>query len=118
MPPCSRELEMSWKDAYQVVVRHNLVTAVESIQLDRANNMIADNLQVTLKLAENYRQNGCIDGEYVFSSIHRAKDFALVALDFIKKLMEKSEQGLEAHNFYSEPDWINPSAAKQQELQH
>ena len=118
MPPCSRELEMSWKYAYQVVVRHNLVTAVESIQLDRANDIIADNLQVTLKLAENYRQNGCIDGEYVFSSTHRAKDFALVALDFIKKLMEKSEQGLEAHNFYSEPDWVNPSAAKQQGSQH
>ena len=117
MPPFSRELEMSRKYAYQVVVRHNLVTAVESIQLDRANDMIADNLQVTLKLAENYRQNGCIDGEYVFSSTHRAKDFALVALDFIKKLMEKSEQGLEAHNFYSEPDWINPSATKLKELQ-
>ena len=104
--------------AYRVAIRHNLVLGVESIDLAGGAELPADNLEVTLKLAENYRKNGCIDGEYLFSSINRAKDFALVALDFVKRLMEKSEQGLSAHNFYTEPDWLNPSVGRQDKVQH
>jgi hypothetical protein len=109
---------MERERVFRVVVRHNLVIAVESIEVAAPSGISGENLDVTLQLASNYRENGCIDGEYLFTSIHQAKDFALVALDFVKRLMEKSEQGLNAHNFYSEPDWHNPSAGKPQKVQH
>ena len=31
---------------------------------------------------------------------------------WLKKLLEKSELTLNAHNFYSEPNWHNPSVRK------
>ncbi len=101
---------MERERVYRVVVCNNLVTAVESIEVAAPSGISGENLEVTLQLAGNYRGNGSVDGEYLFTSIHQAKDFALVALDFVKRLMEKSEQGLNAHNFYSEPNWHNPSA--------
>ena len=93
---------------YRVLVSQNLVTAVDLIEGKNVDGIASENLEVALKLAENYRKKGTIDGEYFFSGIHRAKDFSLLALDFIKKLMEKSERNLKAHNFYSQPNWYNP----------
>jgi len=104
--------------AYRVTVRHNLVLGVESIDAMSDQELPTDNLEVTLTLAQNYRQNGCIDGEYLFSSVHQAKDFALVALDFVKKLTEKSEHVLSEHNFYAEPDWRNSLVGIQEKMQH
>ena len=109
---------MERERVYRVVVAHNLVSAVESIEVPAPSGISRENLEVTLQLATNFRAQGCIDGEYLFTSVHQAKDFAMVALDFVKKLTEKSEQGLAAHNFYSEPDWRNPSAGGQQKVQH
>ncbi len=103
---------------FRVVVQHNLVTTLETFESEQNMEIPADNLAVTLQLASKFRDSGNIDGSYVFRSIHSAKDFALVALDFIKKLIEKSEKGLETHNFYSEPTWLNPSLKKKQELSH
>ena len=90
---------------YRVLVSQNLVTAVDLIEGKDVDGIATENLEVALKLAENYRETGTIDGEYFFSSIHGAKNFALLSLDFVKKLMEKSELNLNAHNFYSEPNW-------------
>jgi len=109
---------MERERVYRVVVEHNLVSAVEGIEVPAPSGISGENLEVTLQLASNFRAQGCIDGEYLFTSVHQAKDFAMVALDFVKKLAEKSEQGLASHNFYSEPDWRNPSAGGQQKVQH
>ena len=98
---------------YRVVVRQNLVTVVDIVEGKDVEGIATENLEVALKLAENYRKTNSIDGEYFFSGIHRAKDFSLLALDFIKKLMDKSEQNLKAHNFYSQPNWYNPSVRRQ-----
>ena len=94
---------------YRVVVRQNLVIAVDIVEGKDVEGIATENLEVALKLAENYRKTNSIDGEYFFSGIHRARDFSLLALDFVKKLMDKSEQNLKAHNFYSQPNWYNPS---------
>ena len=98
--------------AYRVLVIRNLVTAVDVIKGKDADGVSSENLEVALQLAKNYRHTGTIDGEYFFSSVHRAKDFAALALDFVKKLIEKSEQNLNTHNFYSEPSWHNPSVKR------
>jgi len=89
------------------------VTVVDIVEGKDVEGIATENLEVALKLAENYRKTNSIDGEYFFSGIHRAKDFSLLALDFIKKLMDKSEQNLKAHNFYSQPNWYNPSVRRQ-----
>ena len=98
---------------YRVVVSQNLVTVVDIVEGKDVEGIATENLEVALKLAENYRKTSTIDGEYFFSGIHRAKDFSLLALDFVKKLMDKSEQNLKAHNFYSQPNWYNPSVRRQ-----
>ncbi len=98
---------------YRVVVSQNLVTVVDIVEGKDVEGIATENLEVALKLAENYRKTNTIDGEYFFSGIHRAKDFSLLALDFVKKLMDKSEQNLKAHNFYSQPNWYNPSVRQQ-----
>ena len=98
---------------YRVVVSQNLVTIVDIAEGKDVEGIATENLEVALKLAENYRKTNTIDGEYFFSGIHRAKDFSLLALDFVKKLMDKSEQNLKAHNFYSQPNWYNPSVRQQ-----
>ena len=97
---------------YKVVIRHNLVVAVQSVEVLGKMEEITESLHAAVQLAENFRKDGCIDGDYVFPSVHRAKDFAIVALDFFKKLIEKSEERLSTHNFYADSDWFNTSVAK------
>ena len=98
-------------EAYRVTIRQNLVIRIEKVA-DGAPG--PDNLNAGTRLAMNHRENGCIDGEYDFSSIHSAKDFAVLSLDFIKRLASRNLEDLEAHNFYAEPKWENPLAARRQ----
>lgn len=66
------------------------------------------NLEAGTQLAQRNQQFGCLDGEYLFASLHDAKDFALLSLEFTRLLMEKSIEGVKAHNFYATPAWVNP----------
>jgi len=95
-------------EAYRVVIRHNLVIRLEKVPDGRPGD---DNLAAGTRLAMNHQKNGCIDGNYDFSSMHTAKDFAVLSLDFVRKLAEKNQANLEGHNFYEEPTWINPLAS-------
>lgn len=95
-------------EAYRVVIRHNLVVRVGKVP---DGNPDADNLSAGTRLAMNHRKNGCIDGDYDFASIHTAKDFAVLSLDFTQRLANRNRDGLEAHNFYAEETWENPLTA-------
>ena len=103
---------MNSGSVYRVLVNQNLVMSLDFVESENIDQISNENLEVAKKLADNYREKSTIDGEYFFPSIHSAKNFALLALDFVKKLMEKSEVNLNAHNFYSEPNWYNPSVGK------
>lgn len=92
------------REAYRVTIRHNLVVGVAKVDDGDPGE---DNLAAGTRLAMNHQRHGCIDGEYDFSSIHTAKDFAVLSLDFTRKLADKSLAELEAHNFYAEPAWLN-----------
>ena len=94
-------------EAYRVTVRQNLVIRVAKVADGTPGT---DNLSAGTRLAMNHQRNGCIDGEYDFSSIHTAKDFAVLSLDFIKRLASRSLEDLEAHNFYAKPIWENVRA--------
>ena len=95
-------------EAYRVTIRQNLVICIAKVADGTPGT---DNLSAGTRLAMNHQRNGCIDGEYDFSNIHTAKDFAVLSLDFIKRLASRSLEDLEAHNFYAESTWENILAA-------
>ena len=98
-------------EACRVTILQNLVIRIVKVADGRPG---PDNLSAGTRLAINYQKNGCIDGEYDFSSIHSAKDFAVLSLDFIKRLANRHLEDLEAHNFYAQPAWEPPLAASRQ----
>ena len=95
-------------EVFRVTIRQNLVIRIAKVADGTPES---DNLSVGSRLAMNHKVNGCIDGEYDFSSIHIAKDFAVLSLDFIKRLASRNLLDLEAHNFYAKPIWENSLAA-------
>ena len=99
------------REVYRVTILQNLVIRIVKVTDGTPG---PDNLSAGTRLAINHQKNGCIDGEYDFSSIHTAKDFAVLSLDFIKRLASRNLEDLEAHNFYAEPKWENPLAARRQ----
>ena len=52
-------------------------------------------LAVSTELARNHQQNGRIDGCYRFDDPERARSFALLALDFIKRTLDKRIEQIE-----------------------
>ena len=90
---------------YRVAIRHNLVVLLKKVD---DGSPEPDNLSAGRRLALAYQDNGCIDGDYDFTSIHNAKDFAVLSLDFVKRLASKNLEDLESHNFFSDPTWKNP----------
>ena len=90
---------------YRVGIRHNLVVRLERVTDGHPEY---DNLSASSRLALAYQKNGCIDGDYNFTNINKAKDFAMLSLDFVKRLATRNLEHLETHNFYTEPTWKNP----------
>ncbi len=99
---------MTWRDVYRVVIASNTVVRVEPVRLASDTKVAETNLEAGTQLAQRNQQFGCLDGEYLFASLHDAKDFALLSLEFTRLLMEKSIEGVKAHNFYATPAWVNP----------
>ena len=106
---------MSEGNAYRVVVLHNLVIRVDRISADAGAAVSTTNLEAGMQLAANQKNNGCIDGEYIFSNRDKAKDFAALSLDFVLRLAEKSLDSLNGHNFFALPDWGNDFLADNQQ---
>ena len=72
-----------------VVVRHNLVEEIRhDITGEGSTPLLRTNLEAGTLLSENYRTNGCIDGEYWFDDLERSKAFAEICMDFVKKLLD------------------------------
>ena len=93
-------------EVYRVSIRHNLVIRLQKVADGQPE---FDNLSAGSRLAINYKENCCIDGDYDFTSIHTAKDFAVLSLDFVRRLAGRNLEDLEGHNFFSDPIWQNPS---------
>ena len=92
-------------EVYRVSICHNLVIRLEKVPDGKPES---DNLSAGSRLAIAYKENGCIDGDYDFTSIHTAKDFAALSLNFVKRLAVRNLEDLENHNFFSKPIWNNP----------
>ncbi|MDE0309334.1 MAG: hypothetical protein OXI60_05820 [Acidiferrobacterales bacterium] len=84
---------------YRVVVRHNLVEEIRHQQsLSERQSLLHSNLEAGTLLSQNFRQTGCIDGEYCFDDSQRAKLFASVCMDFISKLLDSRSARIECLN--------------------
>ena len=99
---------MNDDDVYRVTIRHNLVIAVEPIRIAKPLPPGLTNLEIGRQLTRNHMENGCIDGEYLFKSMHDARDFAVLSLEFARLLFEKAHDHLKSYNFYVAPTWRNP----------
>ena len=81
---------------FEVVVRHNAVHAIRRVPRAPEMRVPESNLEVTSELARNHQQHGCIDGHYLFDAPERARSFAVLALDFVKRMLEKRIEQIEA----------------------
>jgi hypothetical protein len=66
-----------------------MVTALERVAESANTSIPQTKLEIGTRLAENYRVNGCIDGEYCFDNAQRAKIFATLCLEFTRALVDK-----------------------------
>ena len=65
-------------------------------------------LEVSTQLARNHQERGCIDGDYYFDNADRAKYFAILCQDFVKKLVDKTMEELERVRSKPDEAWRNP----------
>lgn len=77
---------------FRVKVRHNVVQTVEIAEFSDGVHVARDNLEAGEMMANNHRHNGCLDGVYYFDDPGRARMFAKLCLDFVRKLIEKQEE--------------------------
>ena len=80
---------------FEVVVRHNAVQAIRRVPRSQDMHVPDSNLEVTSDLARNHQCHGCIDGCYRFDEPERARSFAVLALDFVKRMLEKRIEQIE-----------------------
>ena len=96
---------------YRVVVRHNIVVAIDTLAPSPDIDIAASPLEVSSRMAANHQANGCLDGEYFFDEPETARQFAMLGLDFIQRMVEKATEHLnDAH--IAEHGWQNPHTAK------
>ncbi len=92
---------------YRVVVRHNVVCAITRVDSAHGANVTRTKLEVSTQLARNNQENGCIDGDYLFDDANMAKSFAILSLDYVKRLIDKTIEKIEDRSFTGEFDWSN-----------
>ena len=98
---------MAEANVYRVAVRHNVVVSVTRVAEAAEVQVPETKLEVSTQLARNHRLNGCIDGDYYFDDPDVAKYFAVLSLDFVKRLIEQTIEDLEGRTFAPEVDWHN-----------
>ena len=81
---------------FEVLVRHNAVQAIRRVPRALGMHVPESNLEVTSELARNHQRHGCVDGCYRFDDAERARSFAVLALDFVKRMIEKRIEQIEA----------------------
>lgn len=83
-------------NVFEVIVRHNAVEAIRKVARTPDMHVPESNLGVTSELARNHQRHGCIDGCYRFGEFERARSFAVLALDFVKRMLGKRIEEIEA----------------------
>lgn len=93
---------------FRVVVRRNLVCEIRPIDAAEARCSEDDPLAVSTQLAQNNRNNGCLDGEYDFATFEAARYFATLCADYLKSFCEKSVEAMNRLDQTEANAWFNP----------
>lgn len=93
---------------YRVVVRHNLVLEIQSVNAIKCGEMEDDPLEVSTQLARNNKINGRLDGEYDFETFEAARYFATLCTEFLEKLCQRTSQALDKLERPDDGPWQNP----------
>ena len=93
---------------YRVVVLRNLVCEIRPIPVDVAQSGEDDPLAISMLLAHNNRVNGCLDGEYDFTSFDVARHFATLCADYVKNCCERSIDAMNGLDRLVDSTWRNP----------
>ena len=56
--------------------------------LSESQFLLSTNLDAGELLTRNFQISGCIDSDYIFDDYERAKTFASISMDFIRKLID------------------------------
>jgi len=81
---------------FAVEVRHNIVQAIRRLDaLSDDQRVLHTNLDSGTELSRIYRETGSIDSQYVFDDFERAKAFASISMDFVKKLIDHRAEQIE-----------------------
>ena len=99
---------------FEVIARHNTVQEIRRVSRTPDMHVPASNLEVTSDLARNHQRHGCIDGCYRFDEFERARSFAVLALDFVKRLLEKRIEQIESLDTGAELEAPEHAASQQQ----
>jgi hypothetical protein len=94
---------------YRVVVQGNVVSAIEPLVAPSAEHVATTPLEVSMLLARNYQMRGCLDGTYHLPDVEMARQVAVLSLDFMAKLIERSVASLNAASLHGQ-GWTNPFA--------
>jgi len=93
---------------YRVIVTDNIVCAIERVAERTGIEIPRTQLGVSTQLSANYQENGRLDGCYYFADLERARAFAVLCLDFTRKLAEKMIERLEDDGEGGELACTNP----------
>ncbi len=81
---------------FEVTIVANLVVSIRRAERSADMHIPESRLAVSTELARNHQKNGCIDGCYRFEDPEQARSFALLALDFVKRTIDKRSEQVEA----------------------
>ena len=87
---------MSAESVFEVTVRHNVVQSIRQVPRSADLHVPTSRLEVSSELAANHQRNGCIDGCYRFEDAEQARSFALLAIDFVTRLLAARERDISA----------------------
>jgi len=93
---------------FRVTVRRNLVCEISPIAAAEARCGDDDPLAVSTQLAQNNRNNGCLDGEYDFASFEAARHFATLCAGYMQSFCEKSVEAMNRLDAPVDGTWHNP----------
>jgi hypothetical protein len=99
---------MTERLVYRVVVTDNIVCTLDKVPYAPEMQVSDDELEVSTRLSQNNLRNGRLDGTYYFEDPGRARQFAILCLDFAKRLIDRTIDRLEAADFPGELPCGNP----------
>ena len=87
---------MSSPTVYEIHILHNVVVSIRRVEAPPDQPVPETPLDVSARLAANHRLRGCTDGRYLVTDPEHARTFAVLALDFVKRVIERRISAIES----------------------